>query len=369
MTEPLRLPRRSFRALLTGREPEPDRIFFLSHWFRGHNNPRYAELLPRLRRVDAHLAMISDRKPLRGVQWAALKPLRPRLEPRLLRLGARRYAGLFTTENEQIPHFAGPVVSDVDDPRFTAREAEQLRLPQVQAYVVTEERAARRFEELGVEKPYYVIPQGVDLATLRPDDADEIRRTRRTEGDFIVGYMAAWLLTGADRGGENPLYNVEHLLELWAEIRARVPRARLWLLGGASPEVERRAEQLGGVELLGRVPRERLLAHVACFDVGLYPRTKDQGIQSVKIAEYMGAGVPTVAYDYDVTQVVRVADAGVLVETPRAFVDAVVRLAESEPDRSALAERAGAFGLSLDWRALAERYNDVLDRHIPEQPR
>lgn len=369
MTEPPRLRRRSFRALLAGREPGPDRIFFLSHWFRGHNNPRYAELLPRLDRVDAYLAMISDRQPLRGAQWAALKPLRPRLEPRLLRLGARRYGGLFTTENEQIPHFAGPVVSDVDDPRFTPREAEQLMLPQVQAYVVTEERAAARFRELGVEKPYYVIPQGVDLAAIRPEDVDGIRRSRRSEGDFVVGYMAAWLLTGADRGGDNPLYNVEHLLELWAEIRARVPRARLWLLGGASPEVERRAAALGGVELLGRIPRDRLLAHVANFDVGLYPRTKDQGIQSVKIAEYMGAGVPTVAYDYDVTQVVRVAEGGILVETPRAFVDAVARLAEDEPARLELAARAGAFGASLDWRALAERYNAVLDRHIPEQPR
>jgi len=363
--EPPSMRRRSFRALAGGRAPA-DRIFFLSHWFRGHNNPRYAELLPRLTRVDAYLAMLSDRRVVRGLQYRVLlRPLRPRLEPRLVRLGARRYRGLFTTDNEQIPHFRGPVVSDVDDPRFTARDAAQLGSPQVQAYVVTEERAARAFEALGVEKPHYVIPQGVDLSSFRQADVDAVARRHREPGDFIVGYMAAWLLVGGDRGGENPLYNAEHLLELWREIRVRVPHARLWLLGGASKELEERAHALGGVVVFGRVPREQLLAHVANFDVGLYPRTKDQGIQSVKIAEYMGAGVPTIAYDYDVTQVVRTSGGGVLVESGREFVEAVVRLAEDDAARRSLAETAGAYGRSLDWRVLAERYNEVLDLHIP----
>ena len=43
------------RRLLRGPAPAPDRLFFLSLWFRGHNNPRYAELLPRLRRLDRYL--------------------------------------------------------------------------------------------------------------------------------------------------------------------------------------------------------------------------------------------------------------------------------------------------------------------------
>ncbi|MBA2333102.1 MAG: hypothetical protein H0V94_09965, partial [Actinobacteria bacterium] len=92
MNEPSGMQRRTFRALALGSEPPGDRILFLSHWFRGHNNPRYAELLPRLARVDAYLAMLSDRRALRGLQYRVLlRPLRPHLEPRLVRLGARRY--------------------------------------------------------------------------------------------------------------------------------------------------------------------------------------------------------------------------------------------------------------------------------------
>ena len=57
--------------------------------------------------------------------------------------------------------------------------------------------------------------------------------------------------------------------------------------------------------------------------------------------------------------------AGVLVASAREFVDAVARLADDDAGRRKLAEAAGAHGRSLDWRVLAKRYNEVLDRHIP----
>lgn len=357
-------PHLPLRRLLADRRPHPGRIFFLSHWFRGHNNIRYEELIPRLRAVDAYLLVIREQQPFRALQFGAMRRLRPRLEPWLTGLGGRRYHGLFTTENEQIPHFPGPVVSDVDDPRFTEREAAQLGMPHVQAYVVTEERAARRLEQLGVEKPWYVVPQGVTLAATRPEDVAAVAAAHRRPGDFVVGYVAAWLLQTGDRGGGNPLYNVEHLFELWAELRERVPRARLWLLGGASASVEARARTDERIVLFGRVPRERLHALLANFDVGLYPRAQDQGIQSIKIAEYMGAGVPTVSYDYAVAQVVRRAGAGVLVPDARAFVEAVAALAADEPRRAALGAAARAYAAGIDWDVLAARYEEILARHL-----
>src|SRR3712207_8829024 len=77
-------------------------------------------------------------------------------------------------DNAQIAYFPGRIVSDTDDPVFTPREVELLSRPNVAAYVVTAERAARRFEALGVQRPWHVIPQGVSLAGLT--DAAEIGR-------------------------------------------------------------------------------------------------------------------------------------------------------------------------------------------------
>jgi glycosyltransferase involved in cell wall biosynthesis len=177
--------------------------------------------------------------------------------------------------------------------------------------------------------------------------------------------MAAHLLASEDRGGESSLYNVEHLLELWDEIHPRLPRARLWLVGGAS---ERIRERLGGrddVLLLGRLPREQALATAAAFDLALYPRTEDKGIQAAKVAEFIGLGVPTVSYDYEVTENLRETGAGVLVDGPRDFVDAVVRLGEDDAARGELAAAARRAGAELDWDVLARRYEELLDRYLP----
>ena len=128
---------RRFRELLTGPQPDPDRIFFTSLWFKGHNNPRYAELLPRLTRLDGYLATASGERIKRGLQYRAFTLERPIRNPAVFALANRRYRTMFTADNEQIPHFRGPVVSDVDDPFFRPREVELMQQPNLKAYVVT----------------------------------------------------------------------------------------------------------------------------------------------------------------------------------------------------------------------------------------
>jgi glycosyltransferase involved in cell wall biosynthesis len=270
---------------------------------------------------------------------------------------------MFTTDNEQIRYFRGTVVSDVDDPRFTPGEVALLNRANVAAYVVTAEKAARRFEELGVEKPWHVIPQGVSLGSVDQAEALRLRRTRR-RNEVVVGYLAAWLLSVGDRDGENPLYNVDHLLDLWDEVHARAPEGRLWLVGRASARVRARCAGRDDVIIAGGLSRPRALAHVANFDLALYPRTTDQGIRAAKVAEYMGMGVPTVSYDFEVTEDLRETGAGVLVDSPRAFVEAVVRLIGTRQARAVLANAARRAGAELDWDRLGHRYEELLDIHL-----
>lgn len=357
--------RRRFRELLVGEAPGPERIFLTSLWFKGHNNPRYAELLPRLSRLDAYLTSFSDRRIPRGLQYRAFRWSRHVRNPALFALANRRYRSLLTLDNEQLRYFAGAAVSDVDDPVYDATHVALLQRPNLKAYVVTAERAARRYETLGVEKPWHVIPQGVSLASLTDELVAEAA-ARRREGDVVVGWMAAHLLTSGDRGGDDSLYNVDHLLELWDEIHSRLPRGRLWLIGGASERVRRLVGGRDDVVLFGRLPREQALAAAANFDLALYPRTKDQGIQAAKVGEFIGLGVPTVSYDYEVTENLRETGAGVLVPSPREFVDAVVRLGADEAARAKIAAAARRAGAALDWDLLARRYEtEVLDRYLP----
>ena len=357
--------RRRFRHLLAGDAPGPERIFLTSLWFKGHNNPRYAELLPRLSRLDAFLAVASDRRLPRGLQYRAFRWSRGLRNPAIFALVNRRYRSMLTLDNEQIRYFDGPVVADVDDPVYDDEHVALLSRPNLKAYVVTAERAAKRYEELGVDKPWHVIPQGVSLSSLTDELVAEAAASRG-QGEVVVGWMAAHLLTAADRGGDNSLYNVDHLLELWDEIHARLPQGRLWLVGGASERVRARANGRDDIVLFGRLPREHALATAANFDLALYPRTKDQGIQAAKVGEFIGLGVPTVSYDYKVTENLRETGAGVLVPTPREFVDAVVRLGKDERARAEYAAAARSAGAELDWDVLAKRYEEeILDRWLP----
>jgi glycosyltransferase involved in cell wall biosynthesis len=354
------------RRLLYGPAPAPDRLFFHNLWFRGHNNPRYAELLPRLERLDAYLVTIGEGRVRRGLEYRAHRATRHVRERLVHSLAARRYGGCFTSAPDQIGYFPGPLVADIDDPWYSEREVELLKRPNLLAYVVTAPRAARKYETLGVEKPWHVVPQGFSRQTLDQVEAERVRRAVRRNGDVVVGYMASWLLSSDDPKGWNTLYNVDHLLELWDEIRRRVPTARLWLVGGPSERVRARCAGRDDILVLGRLPREHALAHVANFDIALYPRTEDVGIQAAKVAEYMGLGVPTVSYDYEVTQDLRETGAGVLVPTPRDFVEAVARLVADAGERARIAEAARRAGKQRDWDILARRYEtEILDVYLP----
>jgi glycosyltransferase involved in cell wall biosynthesis len=352
------------RRLLAG-PAGPGRVFFHNIWFRGHNNPRYAELLPRLDRLDPYLLVCSDRRALRAIQFRSLMATRRLRYATVLSLAARRYRWMLTTAPEQIGYFRGPVVADVDDPTFTDGEAAALGRPNVAAYVVTAPRTGETYREMGVRAPWHVIPQGVDLSSLRPTDVAAVASRHRRPGRLAVGYVAAHLLTEADRGGENPLYDVDHLLDLWETIRGRVPHADLWLIGSPSKRLRWRLHGRTDVLLLGPVPRNRILAYIANFDVALYPRRQDQGIQAVKIAEYLGAGVATVSYDHRVTADLREAGAGLVVRTPAEFVEAVAALAADASLRRRLAAAARRAGAARDWGVLAARYREeILDRYL-----
>ena len=338
-------------------------IFFFNTWYRGHNNPRYAELIPRLDRVDARVLTFPRQRVLRAGLERAWRLAKPVLEPRLLHRLERRYRYAFVTDVPQLSLLTQRAVADVDDPSFS--DAEVAALKRAAAYVVTAESAARRFERAGVETPWHLVPQGVALDLLDRERARDVRRRLARPDEIVVGYTAAYLLLPGDRGGGNPLYDVSHLLELWDEIVPRAPRGRLWLVGTPSPQLRERLSGRDDVLLTGRVPQHDVLAYVANFDVALYPRAADQGVRAVKTAEYLGVGAPIVSYDYDVVADVKASGSGILVREPREFVEAVERLVHDATLRGELAARARAAGAERDWRVLAGRYNAILDEHLP----
>ena len=103
---------------------EPDRVALLSIWFKDHNNPRYAELLTRLERLDAMLLRLSDRRISRGIQFRALRWPRTMLlsDGAAARVEAVT-AGLLTLDLEQVPG----VPTARSSPTSTTRSSRRVR--------------------------------------------------------------------------------------------------------------------------------------------------------------------------------------------------------------------------------------------------
>jgi glycosyltransferase involved in cell wall biosynthesis len=353
------------RTLIAGR-PASDRIFWHGPWNAGHNNPRTARIVPRLSRLDRYPYRMSDRRVVRGLQYRAWHKLKTPRERLVLGAAAsRRYRYMLTTDPAQIRHFAGKVVVDLDEPTWTPEGVAPLNAPNVEAVVLLTERNGRRLEELGLEKPWHVLPGGVDRSHLTQEAIDEVAQKHRQNGELVVGHISAWFLTKNDRT-YNWTSDLDHMLELWDGIRTGSPHARLWLIGNASQRARAACAERDDVELFDSIPFGGALPYIANFDIALYPRTGPEMGVPVKLFEYMGVGAPIVSYDVGSTQIVRESEAGLMAGDAREFVAAARQLAGDEEARRRFGRAGLEAAAELEWDRVIERYErEVLDRYLP----
>lgn len=240
-----------------------------------------------------------------------------------------------------------------------------MNAPNLEAVVVLTERNGRRLQELGLEKPYHVLPGGVDLSRLTPESVARVAQRHRRNGEVVVGHISAWFLTSRDRT-HDWTSDLDHVLELWDGIRAGAPGARLWLIGNASARARAACAERDDVDLFDDIPYGGALPYIANFDIALYPRTGPEYGVPVKLFEYMGVGAPIVSYDVGSTTIVREKNAGLMAADPREFVEAVRTLAADADSRRRLGEAGRTAGAALEWDHVIARYErEVLDRYLP----
>ncbi len=344
---------------------KPD-LFWFGLWFTQHNNVRYAELLPRLRDRIAmkRLFWPHHRYALRVYALLERRVLRPYLLPRQMRRWAGHYRAMFCTRPALIPLFPGAVIADVDDPSLRAQEMALLNRPNVRVVVTTTQPLRAKMESLGLHPPCIVIPSGVDLAHF-----DRALRERPADLPFTACFVAPRLYTAAETvpGSETYLLRtVDFLFEAMEAVWRERPDVRLLLVGQPSGGVQALARRHPQVRLLGYVPHARIAEVYAQAHIGLYPRLGDfGGRHSIKIVEYLAAGLPVVSTRVSEAFYVEEAQAGFLAEDAATFAEAILRLAKDVALRAAMAERGRRYARQFDWDVLAERYrHDVLEVYL-----
>jgi len=340
-------------------------------WFPQHANPRYADLFPRLTPVvDFCKVTLSRQRVIRGVQFRVWNLLSRRLiYPGAIKYLARKYDTFFTVSYDQIVAWPKDrsVVVDIDDPVFSRAEVEALNLPQVKAIVVTTEKAKSIFEQMGVVHPIHVVPQGVPVGQTDPQKVAAVRSEFKNENDVILGYHAPTLTMVADGSNRrrSDQDDLDFLFRAFDNARKSEPRLKLWLFGNPSAALKEHVDRghQSSVKLFGYVPFSEMLNYLANVDIGVYPRTwiPPPARFSVKIAQFMGCGIPVVSRELDESFIISETRCGVVCKTQGDFTEALVELARNKEKRAALGEAGRSYAeRNLDWSVLVPIYKEVL---------
>lgn len=254
---------------------------------------------------------------------------------------------------------AAPVVLTVHDPGYaSARDARRTGRPSIIRFL--DARAWHRFERRVLEH--------VDAAVVFTDrDASELKSvaTGARVTQIGLGYSVPSDAASPTGDGSHSILFVgnyvhppnrdaaQWLVEaIFPGVRARVPDARLLLVGGGPAPVDQQAD---GVILAGRVPDVRPYLEAAAVVVA---PIRSGGGMRVKVLEALAAGkavvaTPRAAEGLSVTPGREL----LLVESERELVDGVVQLLEDPAARVALGRAARAWAEEhLDWGLSADAY-------------
>jgi glycosyltransferase involved in cell wall biosynthesis len=229
---------------------------------------------------------------------------------------------------------------------------ERLALARADAVIVICAELEARVRRVAPEVPVQLIenlPVGWELP---PPAAAEVAAVRARWG---VADGPVVLYTGSF--GKNQ--GLEAAIDAMARVTARLPAARLVLVGGSGADLERvRAyaapRGLGATVLLaGAEPPAAMPAAMAAADVLLSPRLEGTNTP-LKVYSYLAAGRPIVATALPThTQVLSPATAELVAPTAGALADGILRVL-TDPER---ARALGAAGRELAAAAYGpERY-------------
>ena len=155
-------------------------------------------------------------------------------------------------------------------------------------------------------------------------------------------------------------YRVDVILEAFARIKSRYPRATLTIAGHGSEEPRLRQAAADGVTFAGKVSRERIPALYANADILVNASEVDN--QPVTILEAFAAGLPVVTTPAgDIPSMVDHERTGLIVpfEDATAIAFAVCRLVEDRALASRLTESAAREVQRYTWESVRDAWSAI----------
>ena len=197
----------------------------------------------------------------------------------------------------------------------------------------------------------HVLGRGLDSTHFHPARRGEGKRAAWGMGEDVPVLICTSRLA--------PEKNLGLALRAFDAVRARVPEARLVLVGDGP--LQDRLRGHAGVVIVGAVPHDEVGAHLAAADAFLFP-SETETFGNV-LTEAMACGLATVSYDYAASAMhVRHGVNGLKVALgdAEAFVREAVRVAEDAELRRRLGVAARDTAAGLDWERIVRQLESWL---------
>ncbi len=243
--------------------------------------------------------------------------------------------------------------------RWLARSFTRSQCDDVRALVAPSEPMRAVLLEYGVTTPIHVLPTGLPGDRFRAGDARAFRARAGLPPD-------ARLLTYIGRVAHEK--NIGFLVQMFAEVRRRVPQAMLVIAGEgpARAALQQQVASLGlaaHVHFAGYLDRDTaLLDCYAAAEVFVFAsRTETQGLV---LLEAMAQGAPVVSTAELGTRSILVPGSGAVVvpEEQQAFAAAVVRVLEDRALHQELSQRGRAYARGWSSCAMAGRLTELYEQ-------
>jgi glycosyltransferase involved in cell wall biosynthesis len=204
------------------------------------------------------------------------------------------------------------------------RKYEVRHLDTPDAIVPISEADAADFQQLGCTRPMHVVPCGVVLPELPPDEPEPLTAGFIGSLDFRPNQRAVeWILD-----------------ELWPRVSSQIPTAVLMIAGSSPPEWLLRRAMAGSVEIHANVDDAR--AFMGRMAIMIAPLFSGGGMR-IKVLEAMALGKAVVATTLGAGGIDVHDDHDILIaDNAPAFADAVARLLRKPDTARRIGEAARA---------------------------
>lgn len=285
-----------------------------------------------------------------------------RLLLRLFRKNFSRYKYFFVLDIPSAEWVVTNQILHIDDPLYTTDELQQIKSWELNVrqngfdskIVVTTDYMKSYFQKFNIKSEIVVISQGFSSA-IETDSAP----SSEADSLFKLVYISPYIDSKGDPHAGHPMWDASVLIgEIWPRI-AHMKGIELHLIGRVGAEAKKKLQQ-PNVFQHGFLPISEVANVLARFDLALYPRTHDNRWQPQKIIEYMGAGIPILAFDLVDTQLIRDLRIGSVVANSDNFVSEIRNLMKNQAKLKVYKENCIFKRDEYRWSQLGNKLDDIL---------